>query len=187
VFSCRRIRGHSQNTATTYPSSKVHHLIFSCLNSLDFARLPFRFFIANLLFFSVCLSVASSSSLCRFCRWDGTIDGLLSAAAKGGGDEYVVTGDGAEKVDVEAGDGRVIVASLARQDGIGGANDVGLVNDNGEREGATSAEAAPIPCLSTPLQAIGGSACCFGRHHDQKITLAGCIFFCSLMRLLRYR
>jgi hypothetical protein len=149
-------------------------MIFSCLNSLHFSRLSFRFVIASLLFFSVCLSVASSSSLFRFCRWDGTVDAVFSTATKGGGDGDVVveevTVDGVESVNVEvAGDGRVIAASLAHQNGIAGANDIELVDGDGERDGATPANSASTSCLSAPLQPIDGSASCFGRHQDRNL------------------
>jgi hypothetical protein len=99
---------------------------------------------------------------------------VLSATAKGGGDGDLVeevTGDGVENDEVElAGDGRVIAASFARQDGTSGANDIGLVDGDGERDGAASAaEAAPISCLSAPLQTIDRSASCFGRHQGRNL------------------
>jgi len=60
-----------------------------------------------------------------------------------------VTGEGVTIVDVElAGDGRVIVASLARQ---AGGNGAGIIDSEDERDGATPAEATPFRCPSSSL------------------------------------
>lgn len=61
---------------------------------------------------------------------DGIVDGLFFSVEKGGEDGDVVTeevaGNGVESVQVEVtSDGRVILASLPRQDGI----NVGMVNN----------------------------------------------------------
>ena len=136
---------------------------------MDFTLFLFGFFIASLLFLSGCFSVPSLSFLRRFCLWDGTVGGVFSVAAKEGGDGDLVVAEVIDDGVEAAGDGRVILGSLARQDGIAGAPDAGVIDGDDERDGATSEEAAPPSCISTPLKTIGGLAFCFGRHQNRNL------------------
>jgi hypothetical protein len=97
---------------------------------------------------------------------DGTVDGVFPVAAEAGGDGGLavgeVIGDDAEV----AGDGRVIRGSLVCQDR---GQDIGVMDGDDERDGAVSPGAAPISCLSTPLQTVDGSASWFGRHQSRNL------------------
>ena len=136
---------------------------------MDLSLFLFGFFIASLLFFSGCFSVTSSSFLRRFCFWDGTVDGVFPVAAKEGRDgDLVVKEVNGDRVEA-AGDGRVILGSLAHQDGIAGATDARVIDGDDERDGATPKEVAPPSCLSAPLQTIDGSASCLGRHQNRNL------------------
>ena len=104
-------------------------LIFSCQDSLDFSPIFFGFFINSLLFFSfLCSSLSDPRrSLAVF-----TVAMELAVRCFQWRRGVVIdqfAGDGIESVDIEvAGDGRVILALLARH---GGGNNVGMVDDDG--------------------------------------------------------
>ena len=72
---------------------------------------------------------------------------MFPVAAKEGGSRDLV-GEAIDDGTEGAGDGRVILGSLTGQDG---GKDVGMIDGDDKRDGAALVEAAPIPCLSSPL------------------------------------
>jgi hypothetical protein len=94
--------------------------------------------------------------------------GVFHGRERGGDSDIAVeegTGDGVESVDFEVtGNGRVTLASLARQDDIAGGKDVGMIDVDDECDGA----AAPLSCISALLQTIDASLL-FGGRQDQNL------------------